>query len=129
MFNSSTSKTSALAFTFPNIVEFVTIVVTIPGRRLSPFRFEITLYPEYDIRSVIIFAVLVLPLVPVTRMIGPSKRKPFNISESIFKPIVPGSEPPRWNKCSICADNLVASMAKVRIIITPFTRLLYTSWH
>ena len=46
-----------------------------------------------------------------------------------FKPIVPGSEPPRWNKCSICADNLVASMAKVRIIITPFTRLLYTSWH
>ncbi len=90
--------------------------VVMPSRRLSPLRLEITSYPDFSNTEAIRLAVLVLPLVPVTRTTGPLIFSFFRDSGSIFSPISPGRDPPLPASFKSEDESLTAAMDK-RLII------------
>ena len=70
------------------------------------------------------FAVLVLPLVPVTKMTGPLNFNFVNIFLSTLQPIEPGIDPPLPIRCNPQALSFVDNIDKVFIEIS-FSILLY----
>ena len=97
-FASSTSITAYLEEFLSENLKLSIKHATIPGKRLAPVLFVITLNPFSFSMFVIILVVVVFPLVPVTKITLYPLETVFKIFLSNFKATLPGKVLPPFKK-------------------------------